>query len=589
MTTEAEATTTTQDTSRVEGVSSFSKSLFLGEIHEEVVFPFPRPRDEEREKVRRLIGSLRECAEEHYDWRQAEENRWVGDDFIRELGERGILGLYVPEEYGGQGLSQTGYCRVFENIAQIDPTLSVVLGVHQSIGLKGIQLFGSDDQKERFLPDLASGRKLAGFALTEPGAGSDAYHLSSRAVRQSDGSWLLNGEKRWIGNGDKGSVFVTFARAEVGGKDRHIALILEKGMKGFEVGHRYDTMGLRANDLRHLHFNDVRVPPENVLGDPGDGFKVAMHILNNGRMSLATGSVGGAKWLLDGAIAHVTERRQFDRRLADFELVQDKVGWMVSQLFGLESMAYMTTGLVDAGVPDYSLESAMAKISGSEFLWYQANRALQLKGGEGYMRDEPYEKVLRDIRIFPIFEGANDVLQQFVALSGMRPLGDELEGLSKLNLRDPVASLGVVADYVGGRVKREIRPDRITKAHPDLAKLAEPLGDQVKRLRDTSETLLRKHGRDVMEHGFQLKRVASATADIYAQIATLSRVTHIFNDQGAEVSGQERYIAETFVTRAARRVESVLNQVEHNDDDRTQAIAKLAYRRGEYGYALFQD
>ena len=344
MTTEAEATTTTQDTSRVEGVSSFSKSLFLGEIHQDVVFPFPRPREEEREKVRGLISSLRECADEHYDWRQAEEDRWVGDGFIRELGERGILGLYVPEKYGGQGLSQTGYCRVFETIAQIDPTLSVVLGVHQSIGLKGIALFGSDDQKERFLPDLASGRRLAGFALTEPNAGSDAYHLESRAVHQSDGSWLLNGEKRWIGNGDKGSVFVTFARAEVSGKDRHIALILEKGMKGFEVGHRYDTMGLRANDLRALHFNDVRVPPENVLGEPGDGFKIAMHILNNGRMSLATGSVGSAKWLLDGAIAHVTERRQFGRRLADFELVQDKIGWMVAQLFGLESMAYMTTG-----------------------------------------------------------------------------------------------------------------------------------------------------------------------------------------------------------------------------------------------------
>ena len=589
MTTEAEATTTTQATPRVDGVSSFSKSLFLGEIHEDVVFPFPRPREEERERIRALIASLHECAEEHYDWRRAEDERWVGDEFIRELGERGLLGLFVPQEYGGEGLSQTGYCRVFENVAQIDPTLSVVLGVHQSIGLKGIQLFGSDEQKERLLPDLASGRKLAGFALTEPQAGSDAYHLQSRAVRQSDGSWLLNGEKRWIGNGGKGSVFVTFARAEVDGKDRHIALILEKGMDGFEVGHRYDTMGLLANDLRHLHFNDVRVPPENVLGEPGEGFKIAMHVLNNGRMSLATGSVGGAKWLLDGAIGHVTERRQFDRRLADFELVQDKIGWMVSYLFGLESMAYLTTGLVDTGVPDYSLESAMGKIAGSEFLWYQTNRALQLKGGEGYMRDEPYEKILRDIRIFPIFEGANDVLQQFVALSGMRPLGEQLEGLTKLNLREPIGAIGVLADYVGGRVKREIRPDRITKAHPALAKLAEPLGDQVKRLREVSEKLLREHGRDIMERGFQLKRVASAAADIYAQTATLSRATHILEEQGPEVSGQERYIAETFVTRAARRVSSSLDQIERNDDDRMEAIAKLAYRRGEYGYALFRD
>jgi acyl-CoA dehydrogenase family member 9 len=553
-----------------------------------MVLPWPRPPAEERERVRGLISSLREAAE-GYDARKAEEERWVGDEFLRDLGERGLMGLFVPEEYGGQGLSQTGYCRVFEAVAQIDSTLPVILGVHQSIGLKGIALFGTNEQKERFLPDLASGRKLAAFALTEPGAGSDAYHLESRAVRQSDGSWRLNGEKRWIGNGDKGSVIVTFARAEVDGRDRHIALILEKGMEGFEVGHRYDTMGLRANDLRHLYFNDVRVPPENVLGEPGEGFKIAMHILNNGRMSLATGSVGGAKTLLDGAIEHVTQRRQFDRRLADFELVKDKIGWMVSYLFGLEAMCYLTTGLVDRGVPDYSLESAMGKVAGSEFLWYQANRVLQLKGGEGYMRDQFYEKVLRDIRIFPIFEGANDVLQQFVALSGMKPLGEQLEGLSQLNLREPVGALGVVADYVGGRVRREIRPDRVTRAHADLDSLAEPLGDQVKRLRDASEKLLRKHGRDVMEQGFQLKRVAAAAADIYAQFAVLSRVTHIYEDQGVEVSGQERYIAETFVTRAAQRVKSALDHVESNDDERTDAIAKLTYRRGEYGFSLFQD
>ncbi len=268
---------------------------------------------------------------------------------IRELGDAGLCGLYVDEKYGGQGLSQTGYARVFETFAQIDATLSIILGVHQSIGYKGIALFGTDEQKERFLPDLASGRKLAGFALTEPQAGSDAYQLRSRAVQQADGSWVLNGEKRYIGNGGKGDVFTAFARAEVDGKDRHIALILEKGMKGFEVGERYDTMGLRGNDLRRLYFNDVRVPAENVLGEPGEGFRIAMSILNNGRIGLGTGSVGAAKKLLDLSIDHVKERYQFDQPIADFELVQEKIGWMVSYLFGLESMAYLTCGLVDQG------------------------------------------------------------------------------------------------------------------------------------------------------------------------------------------------------------------------------------------------
>jgi acyl-CoA dehydrogenase family protein 9 len=569
-------------------VSSFSKSLFLGEIHEDLVFPYPKPDAEEQDRIRALVKQAREFGET-YDQRKVEDDRWIGDDKIAELGERGLMGLYVPTEYGGAGLTQTGYCRVSEEFAQIDATLSVIMGVHQSIGMKGIVLYGNDEQKARFLPDLASGRKLAAFALTEPNAGSDVHSMESRAVKQPDGSWKLNGHKRYIGNGSKASTLVTFARAEVDGRDRHIALILEAGMDGFEVGERYDTMGLRGNDLRQLHFNDVRIPAENVLGEPGEGFRIAMQILNNGRLSLGTGSVGASKWLLDRIIRHVKERRQFGMPLADFELVQEKIGWMVSHTFGLESMAYLTTGLVDAGVPDYSLESAMCKVSATEFMWYAANRALQLKGGEGYMRDELFEKMLRDIRIFPIFEGANDVMRAFVALSGMKPVGEKLKELADVNLRDSIGSLGVLADYVTSRIQRELRPDQVTKAHPELAGLASPIGDQVKRLAGVTEDQLREYKGGIALKQFVQKRLSDAVADIYAQIATLSRVTSIFEEQGVEPSGQERYIAETFCTRAADRVKSNLDQVESNDDERMTAIAKLAYKRGEYGYAFFDD
>ncbi|MGH2761144.1 MAG: acyl-CoA dehydrogenase family protein [Thermoleophilaceae bacterium] len=578
-----EAATTTQKPPERAEVSSFAKSLFLGEIHEKLVFPFPMPDPEEQDRVRGLIAALREMP---YDARRIEEERWIGDDTIAALGERGLLGLYVPEEYGGQGLSQTGYCRVSEVFAQIDGTLSVVMGVHQSIGMKGIVLFGSDAQKARFLPDLASGRKLAAFALTEPGAGSDVASMATRAERRSDGSWRLDGMKHYIGNGSRADVLVTFAGT---GEGRYTAFIVEKGMDGFEAGHRFDTMGLRGNDLRELHFNGVRVPPENVLGDPGDGFKIAMHVLNNGRLSLGTGSVGGAKVLLDRAIDHVKERRQFDRALADFELVQDKIGWMVSYLFGLESTAYLSTGLVDRGVPDYSLESAICKVAGTEFLWYAANRALQLAGGAGYMCDQPYEKFLRDIRVFPIFEGANDVMRAFIALAGMKPLGDELREIGDVSLSDPIGSLGVLVDYVAGRIAREVRPDRITRAHDDLDDLAGSVSEQVKRLRSVTEGLLREHRGHIAERQFHQKRLASAVSDVYAQIAVLSRVTSHLDEHGLEPSGQERYICETFCRRAAARVMLSLDQVESNDDERMVAIAKLAYRRGEYGYAFFED
>jgi acyl-CoA dehydrogenase family protein 9 len=314
-----------------------------------------------------------------------------------------------------------------------------------------------------------------------------------------------------------------------------------------------------------------------------------MEVLNNGRIGLGSGSVGAAKWLLDMAIDHVKERRQFGHPLADFELVQDKIGWMVSYLFGLESMCYLTCGLVDEGVPDYSLESAMCKVAGTEFLWYAANRTLQLQGGQGYLRTQPFERVLRDIRIFPIFEGANDVLREFIALSGLKPLGEELSGLGEIGLADPIGSIGVLIDYFGGRIQREVRPERVGRAHPELKPLADAVSDQVGELRGVSESLLRRHKRAIMARQLAQKRLADSVADIYAQIAVLSRVSSIFEDQGVEPSGQERYIAETFCTRAADRVRGRFEQIDDNDDDRITAIAKLAYRRGEYGYALFED
>ena len=564
-------------------VSSFAKSLFLGEIHEDLVFPYPKPEPDEQDRIRALIASLREVP---YDPRKVEEERWVGDDTIAELGERGLLGLYVPEEYGGQGLSQTGYCRVSEVFAQIDATLSVIMGVHQSIGMKGIALFGTDEQKERFLPELAIGRRLAAFALTEPNAGSDVASMETRADRNADGSWRLDGLKHYIGNGSKAGVIVTFAAT---GEGEHTAFILERGMDGLEVGRRFDTMGLRGNDLRELRYNGIHVPPENVLGEPGDGFRIAMHVLNNGRLSLGTGSVGGAKYILDQTIRHVKERRQFGRPLADFELVQDKIGWAVSYLFGLESMAYLSTGLVDQGVEDYSLESAICKVAGTEFLWYAANRSLQLAGGAGYMRDQPYEKYLRDIRIFPIFEGANDVMRAFIALAGMKPLGDELKETGDVSLADPIGSIGVLLEYAAGRIAREVSPDRITRAHDELDDLATAVSDQVRRLRAVTEGLLRGHRGGIVERQFHQKRLASAVSDIYAQVAVLSRVTAHLEEHGIEPSGQERYICDTFCRRAAARVTLALDQVEQNDDDRMIAIAKLAYKRGEYGYAFFED
>ena len=558
---------------------SFTKSLFLGRLDSELVMPYPVMAADERERVHTLASKAREYLLSVYDPMKAERDGWVGDDTIRDLGELGLLGLFVDREYGGQGLSQTGYCRVMEEFGRIDGTLAVVMGVHQSIGTKPIYLFGTDEQKARLLPDLASGRKLAAFALTEPNVGSDAYNLETWAERQSDGSWLLTGEKRWIGNGD-GDVLTVFARSDLG----HVALIVEKGMAGLSTGPRFDTLGLRANRLQRVRFDGVRVPADNLLGEPGDGFRIAMNTLNNGRMSMGTSIAGGMKRFLDLTLEHGAAREQFGRPLIDFELVEEKAAWMTTSIYGLESMSYLTTGLVDLGVADFSLESAMTKIVSSDTGWYALNKAFQVHGGTAYMSDHPLSKALRDFRIFPIFEGANDVMRAFVALNGLKALSEDLPDVRSLSIQDPAKAFGVLAPYVSGRINRAIRPGRMPGAHASLSKETAAVSEQAVALRDAAEAALRKYGKQVQEKQLLQKRMSAVASGIYSQVAVIGRASASFADDPARATGPEKVIARNYLKRSRREVARNLKLLEKNDDAYSGTIGAAVREAGGYSY-----
>lgn len=559
---------------------SFTRSLFQGSIQSELVMPFPLLEGAQKAAVDAAVSSAREFLEDYDPWK-AEQARWVGDDVIRELGERRLTGLFVDEQYGGLGLGQSGYCRVMEEFGRVDGTLSVVMGVHQSIGTKPIYLFGTDDQKARWLPDLAAGRKLAAFVLTEPNVGSDAYNLETRAERQADGSWLLNGEKRWIGNGSK-DVLTVFARSELG----HVALVVEGGSEGLTTGPRFDTVGLRANNLQRVRFRNVRVPAENLLGEPGDGFRIAMQTLNNGRMSMGTAISGGMKRFLELSLEHTSRRRQFDRALIDFELVEEKLAWMAAQIYGLESSSYLTTGLVDRGVADFSLESAMTKVEASDRGWYALNRAIQVTGGEAYMSKHPLAKALRDFRIFPIFEGSNDVMRAYVALNGLKALSDDLPDVASLRLTDPAAAVGALAPYVQGRINRALRPERLQGAHPAFAGRVAKVAEQTVQLRDHAEAALRKHGKRVQEKQLIQRRLADAASGIYSQVATISRASAVFVRDGAEVSGAEKTVAMNFLKRTEREVGRQFRALEKNDDQWVPQIGRGVRDAGGYPFQL---
>ncbi|MFB0515722.1 MAG: acyl-CoA dehydrogenase family protein, partial [Candidatus Neomarinimicrobiota bacterium] len=543
---------------------SLMKSLFQGEILEDLTFPFPSMDKEEADMVKIITDNLFKWAEENFNSAEADAQARYPEGTLEALGEMGLFGLNVPEVYGGLGLSQTAYARVFEALAMIDGSLPVTVGGHSSIGVKGLLLYGSEEQKRKYLPDLASGKKLAAFALTEPGAGSDVASIQTRAVCQPDGTWLLNGQKLWVTNGGIADFFTVFAKTavEVDGKTEQkiSAFIVDWGLEGFTRGPEEDKLGIKASSTVPLFFDDVVLPPDSLLGERGRGFKVAMQVLNSGRLALAEGVAGGAKVVLKDAVKHTLERSQFGRPIAEFELIKEKLAQMTVDTYVSESMVYLTAGLVDRGDVDYSLEAAICKVFASERGWADINEALQLLGGLGYMKDYPFERGLRDARVNLIFEGTNEVLRLFIALAGMRAPGEYLKRLGKA-LRDPIKGFGFLADYALTRVRGAVIHPHLTAVHPALKEWAERCSYYVERFHLAVDSAIMKFGKRVVDRQLMLKRFADAAIDLYGMLAVLSRVTSRINAVGEEAAKPELDIARIYCEGAWRRVRRNLRQI----------------------------
>ncbi|MEM9195793.1 MAG: acyl-CoA dehydrogenase family protein [Myxococcota bacterium] len=568
---------------------SFMKALFHGVIDEEVIFPYPEMSRDERETVAMMCESIRKFCKTRVDSAAIDRNHEIGTDVLDGMRELGLFGLNVPEEYGGLGLSATGYARVIQELAGIDGSLAVTVGAHQSIGLKAILLFGTEAQKKKYLPKLASGEWIAGFALTEPGAGSDAASITTRAELSEDGEgYILNGNKIWITNGGFADVFTVFARTSdpsTDAKPRITALIVERS-HGVKNGPNEEKMGIRGSSTTALYFEDVRVPAGNVLGEAGRGFKVAMQVLNSGRLGLASGCIGGSKAMLAMAIERANERKAFGRAIGDFGLVRDKIARMTCQTYALESMTYLTTGLIDAGVPDYSLESAICKVFGSETYWMVANETLQVAAGIGYMSEYPYERMLRDSRINLIFEGTNEILRAFVALAGFQSPGKQLSEVARA-IREPIKGFGVLSDFAVQRARTALGRERMDRVHPVLKTEAVVFEEGVSGLSREVERVLRKHGRDIAERQFVQKRVAEAAIDLYALAAVLARTTRFVEQRGEEGARREIDLAKGFASLVARRLEERLSHMEREEDEILKQIAGRAYKDEGYPLDIF--
>jgi acyl-CoA dehydrogenase family protein 9 len=573
--------------------ASYAKAMFSGRIREDRIFPYPEMPRDEAETVRLIVESVEKFAKERIKSEKIDDEHKIPADVLSGLKELGLFGMNIPQEYGGLGLSATAYARVVECLSGIDGSIAVTVGAHQSIGLKGILIAGNEDQKSRYLPSLATGEKVAAFALTEPGSGSDAQGMKTEAVKQGD-KWILSGSKLWITNGGFADVFVVFAKTQT---TRHgttsprvSAFIVDGNSKGFSRGPEEKKLGIKGSSTVALFFDKIEVPAANLLGEEGRGFKLAMEILNSGRMGLAAGSLGAMKKMIRLAVGHALERKQFGTAIGEFGMIKQKIAEMVIDAYVVESMTYLTTAMVDRGDEDYSVESAVGKVFGSEACWRVVNEALQIAGGIGYMKEYPYEQCLRDSRINLIFEGTNEILRLFIALSGMQTPGEQMKDIAAA-MKRPLKSYGLLVDSRKDILKivlpqgmTEMFATSVTKAHALLKSQASMLEQSVSDLEYNVKKLFLKHGKSITDKQFALKRVSDIAIDLYAMSCVLSRVSRAIEAKGSEACVEEIAIAQVFFEKAHRRVRSNVKAFDKNTDEVMKEIAAKAYEYGGYRF-----
>ncbi|NCF62838.1 MAG: acyl-CoA dehydrogenase [Gammaproteobacteria bacterium] len=569
--------------------SSFMRSLCMGQIEQDVLFPFPTLPAEQQALLHEIASALEDLlGPRAEDFRQWDVDGDMPADFLQELKEFGMFGLIIPEEHGGMGLGNMAYSRTLQEVGRYDASVAVTIGAHSSIGMRGLLLFGTDEQKSRYMPQLASGEMIAAFCLTEPAAGSDAAAIKTTAVR-SDGDWVLNGTKLWITNGGFADFFTVFARTGAEGEHgKMTAFIVSRDMEGVSTGPHEDKMGLRASSTTTVLLDDVHVPAENVLGEVGMGFKVAMQILNSGRTGLGGGSVGAMKHLIELSTKQANERKTFGQPISNYGLIKEKVGQMIVDCYTSEAVVTMVGGLVDGGYKEYAVEAAISKVYATECLTRSADEALQIAGGNGFMREYPYERIVRDCRINRIFEGTNEILRLFIALTAMNDVASQLTELSssmKGVFSEPIKGFGVLSDYAKKHAKlRTGRGDagKLQNLDESIQHQADAFELETRYLARAADRILRKHGKNIIGKQFATKRLADIMIDLFVMACTLSRVQASIDANGVEQASQEIEILRVFTREARVRIKRNFRRIDNNEDELLKALAVDAFEVERY-------
>jgi len=563
----------------------FVKSLFFGRLKPADVMPYPRQNLDEARRTDELIAKLDAFLKAEVDPDKIDAEERIPQHVIDGLAKLGVLGMTVPTEFGGGGFTHTAYCRVLEHVAKHCTSTAVLIGAHQSIGLKALMLSGTEAQKREFLPALARGEKLAAFCLSEPDVGSDAANVQTSARLSDDGTyWVLNGHKRYATNAALAGFMTVMAKTPVTGDDGKVkekvtAFIVTPDLPGFNVvSPNRSKCGIRGSWQATLHFDNMRVPKDRVLGQVGKGLKVALSVLNFGRCTLSAGCVGGAKKALEMAVEHARSRRQFNRTIGEFHLVKQKIARMAEMTFAMEALTYLCAGLVDRHAGDIIMETAICKLFCSEGAWSVIDDAVQIWGGEGYMREHGLERMLRDARINRIVEGTTEVMTAFIALLGMKGVGEDLEHVMKM-AKHPLGNFGRLAEFarhewddlVVGHGLKDI-PHELSGEGHQIARLTKTLARDVVRL-------LATHREKILDLQLPQQRIAWAVIELLAMTAVVSKLAEMPQTSVSHAEYEKAMIiGKGFCRHAGDRVAQHLHGLFTNGDADTLRVADAVLR-----------
>lgn len=560
----------------------FAKDLYFGRFRTESIMPYPELPANAQAAGDSMVEKTKNFCSEYIDPAKIDREAKIPDGVIKGLGNIGVLGMTIDKQYGGAGMSQHNYCRVMEVIGGHCGSTAVFVNAHHSIGLRALQLFGTDEQKAKWMPPLAAGDKLAAFALTERLAGSDAGNVQTRAEPSADGNgYIMNGVKRWITNGGIGDVLTVMARtpdpADPEGKIT--AFLVTPDMQGFEVlNPRMEKVGIRGTATGHIRFTDMYVPKENILGEVGRGLKLALTVLDFGRTTFGACCTGAAKFCIERMVARASSRRQFGQTLADFQLVRGKIAEAVADMYAMESATFHTAALIDSGAEDYMVETAMIKVFASDQLWRITNDCMQIWGGKGFFTDEPFERLMRDARLNMIGEGANDVLRCFIASVGFRHVGTELKG----------DHLKAVKDGAGGGKKlmsvwlnrasvmgESLTHPKIPVKHEHLRYYSRGLGKQIAQFSWQLKISLAKYQEAIINQQFLQARLADIATELFMASCVYSRLTSILvNGTIPEpIKEHEFNTGRLYLRLAHQRNEQRLHELKLNADDDKELVA----------------